>query len=155
MAPAYTLKKSHLSSLDGAACCPSSSSSLLLQQKPAVAHLIKDLEVDNARQELTLAQRLPQQNFPPSLSHARHRLGLVEAPPPLLTLEVLSHPSFCMCRAHFVNSQQWEAAEQKARGRNDSALPCPICKEQFKHEEQVFSSARLLSPHCSVLTPCR
>ncbi len=49
------------------------------------------------------------------------RLGLVHAPPPLLTLE------------------EWAAAEHKARGRNDSALPCPICKEQFRHDDQVLT----------------
>ena len=58
MAPAYSLKKSHLPSSEGAACCPSSSCSRLPQRTPAVAHLIKDLDVDNPRLELTLAQRL-------------------------------------------------------------------------------------------------
>ena len=28
--------------------------------------------------------------------------------------------------------------EQKARGRNDSALPCPICKEEFRNDDQVL-----------------
>ena len=58
------------------------------------------------------------------ITNISSRLGLVEAPPPLLTLE------------------EWAAAEQKACGRNDSALPCPICKEQFKHDDQVFASIR-------------
>lgn len=95
MAPAYNLKKSHLPSSEGAACCPSSSCTRLPQRTPAVAHLIKDLEVDNPRLELTLAQRLgtAAPSPSPSPSHARHRLGLVEAPPPLLTLEVLPAPS--------------------------------------------------------------
>ncbi len=70
MAPAYSLKKSHLPSSEGAACCTSSSCSRLPQLTPAVAHLIKDLEVDNPRQELTLAQRL-----------GRHSSAL--RPPPL------------------------------------------------------------------------
>jgi hypothetical protein len=45
MAPSYSLKKSHL---------PAGGVAL---SQPAAAHLVKDLEVDNPRQELTLAQR--------------------------------------------------------------------------------------------------
>ena len=36
--------------------------------------------------------------------------------------------------------------ERKARGRNDSALPCPICKEDFKNDDQVFAA----TPACTL-----
>jgi hypothetical protein len=36
--------------------------------------------------------------------------------------------------------QEWADVEQKARGRNDSALPCPICKEEFRDDDQVLPS---------------
>ena len=49
MAPAYSLKKSRLPQ--------AASSTHLPLSKPSVTHLIKDLEVDNPREELTLAQR--------------------------------------------------------------------------------------------------
>jgi hypothetical protein len=52
MAPAYSLKKSHLPPADAARCCSTAAHSL-----PAVMHAIKDLEVDNPRDEPTLAQR--------------------------------------------------------------------------------------------------
>jgi hypothetical protein len=52
MAPAYSLKKSHLPPADAARCCATAAHSL-----PAVMHAIKDLEVDNPRDEPTLAQR--------------------------------------------------------------------------------------------------
>jgi hypothetical protein len=49
MAPSYSLKKSHLPGACAAACG--------VARSQPVTHLIKDLEVDNPREELTLAQR--------------------------------------------------------------------------------------------------
>ena len=55
---------------------------------------------------------------PPPLTLAQ-KLGLVEAPPGLLT------------------EQQWGQVKAASNARQDSSLPCPICKEQFGMREQV------------------
>ncbi len=93
--------------------------------------------------------------FPIVLMAVYRRLGLVEAPPPLLTLQVcynqslpapLSLPFHRTGRLSYILLQEWEIAEEKARDRNDSALPCPICKEHFQHDDQVSALASL-QPH--------
>lgn len=55
---------------------------------------------------------------PPPLTLAQ-KLGLVEAPPALLT------------------EQEWGQVKAASNARQDSSLPCPICKEQFGMREQV------------------
>lgn len=55
---------------------------------------------------------------PPPLTLAQ-KLGLVEAPPALLT------------------ELQWGQVKAASNARQDSSLPCPICKEPFGMKEQV------------------
>ena len=64
---------------------------------------------------------------PPPLTLAQ-KLGLVEAPRALLT------------------EQQWGQVKAASNARQDSCLPCPICKEQFGMREQVSLSLSCL-PH--------
>jgi hypothetical protein len=47
--------------------------------------------------------------------------------------------------------QEWDVAEEKARGRNDSALPCPICREQFRLDDQVQNAAPCIARTIFVL----
>lgn len=58
---------------------------------------------------------------PPPFTLAQ-KLGLVEAPRALLT------------------EQQWGQVKAASNARQDSCLPCPICKEQFGMREQVSLS---------------
>ena len=73
---------------------------------------------------------------PPTLAQ---RLGLVEAPPPLLTAE------------------EWVGVKASSNARKDSALPCPICQDQFGVREQVSTGTRLSADwhqteYCAVAT---
>jgi hypothetical protein len=59
MAPAYSLKKSLLPPADAAVCAKSKNTarSLPPQLQLAAARALEDLDIDNPRDELTLAQR--------------------------------------------------------------------------------------------------
>ncbi|ELU01747.1 hypothetical protein CAPTEDRAFT_222016 [Capitella teleta] len=58
---------------------------------------------------------------PPSLSLAQ-KLGLVQAPPSLLT------------------EDEWSKVKEASKQRDDSVLPCVICKEDFGLQDQVILS---------------
>ena len=58
-------------------------------------------------------------NFMHHVQIVAQRLGLVEAPELLLS------------------ENQWKEVKEKSNSRQDSALPCVICKEDFGLQQQV------------------
>ena len=54
------------------------------------------------------------------------RMGLIEAPGQLLT------------------EKEWERAKEKSNKRDDSKMPCVICKEDFGTQQQVLTKLAVL-----------
>ena len=54
------------------------------------------------------------------------RMGLIEAPGQLLT------------------EKEWESAKEKSNKRDDSKMPCVICKEDFGTQQQVLAKLAVL-----------
>lgn len=86
---------------------------LLQKTKPARGH--------NTKEDKPNLQEYVLDPQPPPLTLAQ-RLGLVDAPPSLLT------------------EYQWNEIKQISKRRGDSTQPCPICQDEFRIKEQVLLS---------------
>lgn len=73
-----------------------------------------------------------------SVGFLAQRLGLVEGPPALL------------------DESQWTRVKNQSLARNDSILPCPICHESFKTEDQasLFKKKEMFEARWSVNAFC-